>query len=91
MVAFDGGDFEGSTLIKAECRSTFCRLLVTHETPAALEAFDAMADKVPMGSMMVPIEGEAGTSQTVAYFVRPEFDSPDHPVRRSAAMRWSVD
>lgn len=82
--AFKSGDFAGSELSSIECRTTFCSLLVRHEDVAARDLMSRFARSVPgMGAEFIFRESADGAPETVAYFIRPDRDGPQHAARES--------
>jgi hypothetical protein len=80
---FDEAAFKGSTLQRAQCRSTFCMLVVRDEDDVARFEFERFASMAAMGGEFVVRLSADGRPETTAYFIRPGHDGPGHPVRRA--------
>jgi hypothetical protein len=80
--AFVEGGFAGSTVEATDCQTTYCRMRVVHAGWEEQRAFIRIAKKARMGTRMLPYELDDGQVETVAYFVRKQFDTPEHPVRQ---------
>lgn len=82
MTAFTEGGFVGSTIEDVSCVRTYCRMQVAHTNWKTQRAFTEIAGaSLRMGTRMLPYELADGRIETVAYFVRKDFDTPEHPVR----------
>jgi hypothetical protein len=79
--AFQQGSYPGSEMLSTECKSTFCTIVVSHESPEARDEFAGFINEPEMGGAFVHRDTPDGRFETVGYFVRREHDSPDHVVR----------
>lgn len=71
--------FSGSTLIRAECRSTMCKAEVDHESPEALDRFVTQFALVlgwASNSRVQAIDHPDGSSRTIVYFSRDGHNLP---------------
>lgn len=65
--------FAGSSLVRAECRSTLCRVEVAHDDPAAADRFFEQVRFSPpfdRGAGVVTRVGEGASRRTVVYMAR---------------------
>lgn len=82
--AFKKRAFAGSSVLRTECASSFCTMLIRHETYADRSEFERfMSDAPGMGGEFVFRDSPEGKPETVAYFIRPGHDTPEHAVRQS--------
>lgn len=80
--AFSKAAFQGSSLQRIKCGSTFCGLTVRHQNVSAQSDFESFAPPIGrMGALMITHAASEGQLETVMYFVRKEFDTGKHPVR----------
>lgn len=68
---FRDGNFAGTKLVSTDCRTTFCRMEVSHENADSSSNFELIRRQVPGSYYMQHLEpDENGQSRTVAFFVR---------------------
>lgn len=68
---FREGGFEGTQMVGTDCRTTFCRMEVTHDGFDSQVSFEEIRSKIPGSYHMQKLEPDAsGKSRTVAFFIR---------------------
>lgn len=80
--AFAEGAFRGSSAERVDCRTTLCRLELTHADAEAAEAFPQLAMASPAfawGGSVHRVTGDDGVERSVLYAVREGFTLPSVP------------
>lgn len=69
--AFRDGGYAGTTVRSTDCRTTFCRMEVSHENAESSSNFELIRRQVPGSYYMQHLDAdENGHTRTVAFFIR---------------------
>jgi hypothetical protein len=69
--AFVAGNFQGTRALETDCKATFCRMAVEHDTPESSLQFELIKRQLPGSYYIQHLDPDAnGHSKSVAFFLR---------------------